>query len=64
MLSPEIRPEHICEIVFGIGRLPEKEVGETLLAACPYDEVRVWNTGQVQPRSYPFRIDILRRKRA
>src|SRR6185295_4388318 len=44
----EVRPEHIAHVQLGVGRLPDEEVREALLAAGPDHEVRVRQAGRVQ----------------
>ena len=40
-VGAEVRPERLARVELGVGRLPDQEVGEALLAAGPDDEVRV-----------------------
>ena len=44
----EVRPERVAGVELGVGRLPDQEVGEALLAAGPDDQVRVGQAGGVE----------------
>ena len=52
IFGPEIRPHPFGEIQFGVSALPEQEVGQSLLAAGPDDEIDVAKFGFAgdQPR--------------
>ncbi len=45
MLGPEIRPQHLEEQELRIGRLPQQEVGQPLLAGGTDDKVRIGHAG-------------------
>ena len=45
---PEVGPEGLAEVELGVGRLPDEEVREALLAAGPDHEVGVGQAGRVQ----------------
>jgi hypothetical protein len=40
-----VRPEDVLEHQLGIGRLPQEEVGQPLLAGRPDDQIRGWEPG-------------------
>src|ERR1019366_5330967 len=42
------RPEHIGEVEFAVGTLPQQETGESDLAARPDDQVGIWQVGGIE----------------
>lgn len=56
----EVRPQHIGEIIFGVRRLPQKEVRRADLARGTDDEVRVGHMRRVKVRADGFLRDVLR----
>src|ERR1700738_5131117 len=60
----EVRPVHRREHELRIGRLPEQEVGEPLLARGADDEVGIGKIRRVEPAADEFRRDGFRLERA
>ena len=60
----EVGPERLGEVELGVGRLPDEEVRQALLAAGPDDEVRVRQADRVQRRADGGLVDVLGRDAA
>src|SRR4051794_15153013 len=60
----EVGPEVLGEVELGIGRLPDQEVGETLLAAGPDHQVWIWQAGRIEARADRAFVDLIGRDAA
>ena len=60
----EVGPERLGEVELGVGRLPDQEVRQALLAAGPDDEVRVGQADRVERRADGGLVDVLGRDAA
>src|SRR5690349_12265260 len=57
VLRPEIGPQHIEEHQFGVGGLPQQEIGQPLLAGGPDDQIRIRDSGSGEGPGEPRFID-------
>src|SRR4029077_1653181 len=60
-VRPEVRPERLTPVELRVGRLPDKEVRQALLAARPDDEIRVRQADGVEGRTDSGLVDVLGR---
>ncbi len=58
----EVRPEHGCEDELGVGRLPQQEIRQALLARGADDEVRIGNADRVEPRGQRGLVHVVGRQ--
>ena len=61
-LRREVRPEDLREQKLRIGRLPQQEIGQPLLAARPDQQIRVGDTGRIERLSDRLFRDLLRQE--
>ncbi len=58
MRRREFGPQHLGEVHFGVGEIPQQEVADALFAAGADQKVRVGNAGEREPRADLRFIDI------
>ena len=58
-VGPEVRPEDLGRVELGVGRLPDQEVREPLLAAGPDHEVGIGQAGGVERLGDRVLVDLV-----
>src|SRR5699024_1444766 len=56
--AAEGRPQHVAEVEFAVGRLPQQKTGKALLAAGADDEIRIRHAFGVQVMADVTRLEV------